>query len=77
VGFRWYTRVRARALGLAGHVRNLHDGRVEVLASGPPAALEDLETFLREGPTGAKVREVDIEEIPGEQTAITSPFVIA
>jgi len=76
VGFRWYTRVRARAIGLAGHVRNLRDGRVEVLASGSPAELEDLETFLRQGPTGARVTDVDIEEIPGEQTAVTSPFAI-
>ena len=41
VFFRASTRARAEALGVAGHARNLPDGRVEVLACGSstPAAL--------------------------------------
>jgi acylphosphatase len=35
VGFRWWTRAQALELGLAGHARNLPDGRVEVVAEGP------------------------------------------
>ena len=34
VGFRFWTRARARELGLVGHARNLPDGRVEVVAQG-------------------------------------------
>lgn len=34
VGFRWWTRSRALALGLSGFARNTDDGRVEVCAEG-------------------------------------------
>ena len=51
VGFRWWTRARALELGLVGHVRNLGDGRVEVVAQGDPKAVQQLEELLREEPT--------------------------
>ena len=40
VGFRWWTRSRARELGLLGWARNLDDGRVEVVAEGSRAAVD-------------------------------------
>lgn len=61
VFFRATTRDKARALGLDGYVRNLPDGRVEVLASGDAEDLESLERFLREGPQMARVDGVDRE----------------
>lgn len=42
VGFRWWTRSRALALGLAGSARNLDDGRVAVVAEGDRAACRAL-----------------------------------
>jgi acylphosphatase len=42
VGFRWWTRCRARELGLVGWARNLEDGRVEILAQGPREACDQL-----------------------------------
>lgn len=51
VGFRWWTRARALELGLVGHARNMDDGRVEVVAEGPPSALDRLEELLREQPS--------------------------
>jgi acylphosphatase len=42
VGFRWWTRCRARELGLVGWARNLEDGRVEILAQGPREACDRL-----------------------------------
>ncbi|MDN5796837.1 MAG: acylphosphatase [Intrasporangium sp.] len=51
VGFRWWTRAQALELGLAGHARNLTDGRVEVVAQGDRAAVERLEALLAEQPT--------------------------
>lgn len=57
VAFRWTTRDRARALGLVGWVRNLRDGRVEVLAAGPGEALEELYAWLGDGPPMARVEE--------------------
>lgn len=51
VGFRWWARARALELGLAGHARNMADGRVEVMAQGPPVAVAQLESLLREEPS--------------------------
>ncbi len=48
VGFRWWTRARAKELGLVGFARNLGDGRVEVCAQGPVADVETLERLLTE-----------------------------
>lgn len=62
VGFRWFVRERARALGLTGWVRNRPDGSVEVLAFGDDTALQRLRALLRSGPTGAHVS--DIEDQP-------------
>ncbi len=65
VGFRWWTRNTASSLDLQGTVRNARDGSVEVEAQGPPEALERFEQQLRQGPSSAHVRELEIRE-PGE-----------
>jgi acylphosphatase len=59
VGFRWFVARHARALGLAGYARNLPDGRVEVVVSGPDEALPALERLLREGPANAQVKALE------------------
>jgi len=58
VGFRWWTLGQARALGLAGWVRNRRDGSVEVLAIGETQALEALARACAQGPAGAVVRSM-------------------
>jgi acylphosphatase len=59
VGFRWFVARHARTLGLAGYARNLPDGRVEVVVSGPDEALPALEQLLRSGPANAQVEKVE------------------
>jgi acylphosphatase len=60
VGFRFFIEDHARDLGLTGYTRNLPDGRrVEVVAEGERAALEQLVTALRQGPPGSHVERVD------------------
>ena len=59
VGFRWATVRQARSLGLQGTVRNLADGRVEVVAEGEEQRLARLRAWLGRGPAGAHVRSVD------------------
>jgi acylphosphatase len=59
VGFRASTFEAARALGLAGWVRNLPDGAVEVEAEGDEARLHELELFLRQGPRMSRVTGAD------------------
>lgn len=58
VWFRGATQREAGRLGLAGIARNLADGRVEVIASGEPAALGTLAEWLAEGPPLAVVDSV-------------------
>ena len=59
VGFRWWVRRQAGALGLTGWVMNADDERtVEVLAEGPPSRLDELERRLWAGPDGARVEAV-------------------
>lgn len=64
VAFRWYTKERARELGLAGWVRNLPDGSVEVWAEGPAAPVDELLRWLRRGPPSARVEGVDVDDEP-------------
>jgi acylphosphatase len=64
VGFRYAAIRQARALGLTGFVRNLDDGRVEVMAEGEEASLERLEAWLRHGPSGAHVRSLESRYAP-------------
>ena len=68
VGFRWFVEREAHILGIAGWVRNNHDGSVEVLAQGTRDQLSGLHSRLREGPRAARVHHVDVsdaEAIPG------------
>ncbi|MHC4472733.1 MAG: acylphosphatase [Planctomycetota bacterium] len=54
----------ARSLGLDGWVRNLPDGRVEIVAEGPREKLEALAEWCREGPPFARVQDVDVSWEP-------------
>ncbi|PYT11129.1 MAG: acylphosphatase [Acidobacteria bacterium] len=59
VGYRFFAVRAAAGLGIRGFARNLPDGRVEVVAQGPPEALRRFEDQLRAGPRGAAVDQVE------------------
>ncbi len=59
VNFRYHTYEEARRLGVSGWVRNLDDGRVEVLAEGERRRLEALVAWCRRGPRLAAVEGVE------------------
>ena len=59
IGFRWFVRVHARRLGLAGWVANAPDGSVEIAASGDQAKLDELKQAVGRGPDGAVVEALD------------------
>jgi acylphosphatase len=61
VFFRASTQDEALRLGLCGWARNLPDGTVEVLASGPAEGLHELLVWLHQGPGTARVDRVDVE----------------
>ncbi|MDX1606197.1 MAG: acylphosphatase [Candidatus Competibacterales bacterium] len=66
VFFRAATRQQAQRLGVTGHALNLPDGRVEVLACGSEQALERLQSWLWQGPSEARVSDVQAREIDQE-----------
>ena len=66
VGYRDATLRQAGRLGLMGWVRNEEDGSARVHAEGAEAAVEELLSFLGEGPPAADVAEVEIEHVKVE-----------
>ncbi|MGH3129730.1 MAG: acylphosphatase [Gaiellaceae bacterium] len=60
VFFRDSMRQRAQQRGLAGWVRNTHEGTVEAVFEGEPDGVERLVAWCREGPRGARVERVDV-----------------
>ena len=65
VGYRYFALKRAEQLELAGFVRNMPDGSVEVIAEGPDPALAEFEKNLKQGPSFARVEAV--ERLPLEE----------
>ena len=55
VGLRYHTQEKALELGLTGMVRNLTDGRVEVICEGPSEQIEALLTWFQVGPPQARI----------------------
>jgi DNA ligase D-like protein (predicted 3'-phosphoesterase) len=66
VGFRDAAVRRAHELEVLGWVRIEDDGTVRVHAEGPEDAVEALVGFLREGPRGARVEDVEVESVKVE-----------
>jgi acylphosphatase len=66
VFFRDTMRRKAQSRGVGGWVRNNPDGTVEALFEGDPEAVESMVAFAREGPRGAQVDRVDVEEAQPE-----------
>jgi acylphosphatase len=62
VCFRMYCQQEAERCGLTGWVRNLSDGRVEIVAQGPASALKPFLAWCRKGPPAARVDRLTSEE---------------
>jgi acylphosphatase len=76
VFFRANTQKQANKLGLTGWVRNLPDGRVEVIAQGEPAKVNELEAWLWQGPEKARVDSIAIESLDPSQAESTPGFEV-
>jgi acylphosphatase len=64
VAFR-YTAIRqARSLRVTGWVRNLRDGRVELLIEGEEAQVNEMVGWCRHGPRTASVTDIQTETLP-------------
>lgn len=62
VGFRAFALHKAGELGLRGWVRNLRDGRVEVVGQGTAEMLSLFEAQLKSGPTHGEVEALTVED---------------
>ena len=60
VFFRQTTMREAQSQGVTGWVRNLPDGRVEAVFMGEEAVVKALVDFVRRGPRGARVSDVEV-----------------
>ena len=60
VGFRMTAEDTARQFGVVGWVKNLHDGRVEVLAEAEEAVLEPFLQAIRTGPMKNFIQQIDV-----------------
>jgi acylphosphatase len=58
--------IKARSRGVSGWVRNCPDGSVEALFEGDADAVDAMLAFTREGPRGAEVERVDVEDVAPE-----------
>jgi len=76
VGFRWFVREHAQALRLAGWVRNLPDGMVELEVEGPSERVAELLEQVAEGPDGAVVAAVEDVQLSSSPDHLPDPFTI-
>jgi len=74
VGFRWFVREAARRRNVAGWVRNLPDGGVEVAAEGMDRDIESFRSQLATGPDGARVEA--LEDVSQDPADLARPFAI-
>ena len=74
VGYRFFAQRVAARHQVVGYVRNLRDGRVEVLAEGTQESVEALKHDLAAGPESGHVEQV--EELNLEPTGLYASFRI-
>lgn len=63
VGYRWTAASEAERLGVSGSIRNLDDGSVEAELVGKADVVEQFTEWMRVGPPGARVDDLEIEEL--------------
>jgi acylphosphatase len=63
VGFRWFAEREASKRSVRGYVRNLDDGRVEILAQADAARLEEFRERIQSGPSASRVDRVEVREV--------------
>ncbi|MCY4566897.1 MAG: acylphosphatase [Candidatus Poribacteria bacterium] len=64
VGFRNFTQMNAKQLGINGYAKNLPNGKVEVVAEGDKSQLDALIALLKVGPRYARVDSLHVDERP-------------
>jgi acylphosphatase len=65
---------RAAELAIRGYARNLPDGRVEVLALGEDAAVNEFVRWLWTGSSASKVTSVEVHEVAADSVRVPEGF---
>lgn len=60
VGYRQFVKRSARGIGVVGWVRNLPDGRVEVILQGSQEKIDQLIALCKKGPFLSEVEDVQV-----------------
>lgn len=71
VYFRLFTQNKAKHFAVKGTVRNLPDGRVEIIAEAEHLIIEKFIQWCHKGPVTARVDHVDIVDLEPDE-ALTS-----
>jgi acylphosphatase len=66
VNFRESMRMEAQRLNVSGWVRNRVDGSVEAMVHGWPDDVSAILDWVRAGPPGARVTQLQVNEATGE-----------
>jgi acylphosphatase len=66
VFYRAWAQGQARELAVSGWIRNCPDGAVEAHLQGEQDAVERMIERMRNGPSNARVDEVDVEQAAAE-----------
>ena len=74
VGFRFHTEAAARRHGVAGWVRNLPSGEVEILARVPAERRTGFLADIRRGPSLSRVSGVEIGPAPAGMNCPAAGF---
>ena len=68
VGFRYSTKTVAMGFEVTVTVKNLPDGRVELIAEGAKTELEEFLQAIRDSEVGRFIRQEDVTWCDGENT---------
>ena len=63
VFFRKFIKENADELGVRGFVRNLEDGRIEIVIEGRDEKVNELLEKCKKGPKHSEIKEIEVEEI--------------
>lgn len=62
VGYRYTLRIVATDAGASGWVRNRRDGTVEAEVEGTPAQIDEVLSWMAEGPPGSRVDDARVAD---------------
>ena len=63
VFFRKFLKEKADELGIRGYVRNLEDGRIEIVAEGKDNAIDEMWGVCQKGNPHTEIKDIQMEKL--------------